>query len=276
MYSIDGEEVVVDDWQDLGVEEKKEEPKEKHEEVFPLPKEEFDFTDLQEQYKVILGRAKATASALAALNEDCWDAMPAASALDHVQLYLLRDTVLRPLDCGSFFTIKAQGILCGRPERLAYAARDTSADCRKRWDTQLNQIAQWQTFVALNAHYITTRIFMPSNALVKIEDRWVGGLLLYDHHRSSDIYRIIFRSALHPVHGMDAPSGTRLVECLVGMFIQQMTPGHCKVSLFVDILQANAGSWLTTPAKERLCENLRSWMYELEQAVEHWDFNYKK
>jgi hypothetical protein len=187
---------------------------------------------------------------------------------------MLRDTVLRPVDCGSFFTIKAQGILRGRPERLAYAARDTNVESRKKWDTQLNQIMQWQTFSALNTHYITTRIYMPSNALMKIEDRWVGGLLLYDHHRTSGIYRIIFRSAMHPVHGTDAPAGTRLVECLVGMFIQQTNAEQCKVSLFVDILQATTGSWLTTPAKERLCENLRSWMYELENAVENWEWNY--
>lgn len=245
MYSVDDED--ENEWQELGLE--------------PTVKP-------SDEYDAILKSALSTASGLAMLSDACWEALPALSVMDHVQLYTMRDNVLKPLECGT--VIKAQGVLHGRPERLAYAARDCNYETRKKWDTQFREVFQRQT---LNkANYVTARVFMPTSPLITIEDRWVGGVLYFDHHKPTDMYRVVFKSATHSLY--DAPVGTKLVECLIGLYIQSMGNETCKVSLYVDILQSTAGTWLKTPTKERLYENLRSWMYELENAVVHWDINY--
>lgn len=266
MYSVDDE---IDDWQNLDLETPPPPPEQKVAVVIPPLNLQFDYTDLQEQYKKILQRTKVTASTLASLTDVCWEALP-QTPIDHVQLYTLREHVLRPVDCSSYYTLQARGVILGRPERLAYAARN----CTK-WDTHVLEMCQWQTFTALNAHYVTARIAMPSNAIMRIEDRWVGGLLFFDRHKASDVYRVLFRSAVHPVHGTDAPPGTRFVEAMVALFFKAVDGERTKVTMVIDIHQAPAGVWLTSTAKERLCENVRSWIYGLEQAVLDWDTIYK-
>lgn len=240
-----------------------------------LPLRQIDYTNLQEQFRVLLRKTKAAGSALASLGDDCWDPV-LQSALDHIQLFTLRDDVLRPRDVGMLATMRARGSVLGRAERLAYAARDTNAATRLKWDGQLRTIEEHQSFPALRAKYCVARVPMPSTALLSVEDRVVGGLLAFHRHKPSQMYCVYFCSAMNPDVFAAPPSGTRLADVSLSLFITQTTPERCDVDLYLDVRQAPTGSWLTTPAKARLHESLRLWVHMLEEAVQEWPRYYGK
>ena len=266
----------IQDWHRVDLDSEEKSPLPPLPSIVPrLPLEQIDYTHLQDQYRALLRQTKAAGSALASLGDDCWDPV-LANALDHIQLFALRGDVLRPRGVGTLATVRARGSVLGRAERLAYAARDTSAETRLKWDGQLRSVEEHQTFPALRAKYCVARVPMPSTALMSVEDRAVGGLLAFHRHKASGMYCVYFCSAMNPDVFAAAPPGTRLADVGVALFITQTTAERCDVDLYVDVRQAPTGSWFTAPAQTRLYEALRLWVHMLEEAVQQWDRYYGK
>lgn len=235
---------------------------------------EVDFGALSDAYALTMRRAKATASALAAMGDECFDPLPGAP-LETVHLSVLRDDVLRPMGTGSVCTVRARGVVRGRPERYAHAARDCWDKTRLEWDTQLSAVTQHETYGSV--HYATARVSMPSVNLgigVHVNDRWVHGLVSFDHHRSSGVYRVLFRSAQHPVWSANAPERTTPAQVLAALYVCATGEGMCDLTVIVDVLDAPVGSWFGALAQERLYEAMRLWVYAMEGAVIEWDHYY--
>ena len=226
----------------------------------------------------MLRKSRATASIVAAMPDECFELLGDEADFDCVRVQELRSDALRPAGCGEGPVLRARASIRGRAERFAYAARDTEAETRGTWDSALRYIQQHQQFVRLRASYCTARVAVPSPLMMHVYDRWLAGLMAFDRHRASGVYRVLFRSANHPVFA-EPLRGELLAPCevLAALFASPVDGGMCDLTVVVCVLQPSTGAWLTVPRqRERLCGMLRTWLLELERAVTDWERVYGK
>jgi len=288
---MDDDAQELDDWTPLSIEREEEEeddsppPKEKEEVVPEIGT--IDYGQLNTGCVGAIREARKDASAVASMDDGCFDPLnkdTAASWSDHVHLHQLRADVLAPALCrGALCVLRGRGIVDGRPERYAYVARDFNPTTRLEWDKQFTEVAQQQSFnVAIpgKVHYVEARYAMPPTPLGStIHDRWVSGVLSFDHDRRVDMYRVVFQSLRHPEFRPPRGCGEvgvtcALFACPAGAEREKKT----ELTVVMMIHSAPTGSWLgrMTGVEQRLKYGLQTWMYTLERTVVEWERYYGK
>lgn len=170
---------------------------------------------------------------------------------------------------GDFIVIKVRAILKGRADRYAYVMRDHNFETRGKWDTDIEDVKQLESYVSDEGtlHVVQTTV---KNAF---NNRSMLGILFYHLTEETNTHKVIFTTALHPYYKCNSTEVK--VEATIGCFLRQLE-GNAETEVIIVTYVDPGGGLMTKLYLKQYKERLRKRAYLYEQVVSKWDELYGK
>lgn len=211
-------------------------------------------------YKRLMGQSYQLLYNLLVSND--WEHIPPPDASETVTLH-------QKASANGFFTLKAEGIIHGRIERIMYLNKDHNKETRLKWDNQdgVTDIELLETHKAPEGDLQVVRSVVELPTFMK---RISLGIMSHTK-TSDDTQTLVFRTTVNP--RFPVPADCVAVDAFSGVMIRDLKDGRCKI---VIVTYVNPGGWIPPAVVALYKEKLRKRVHHLEQVVKDWNLYYGK
>jgi hypothetical protein len=170
---------------------------------------------------------------------------------------------------GDYIVIKVRAILRGRADRYAYVMRDHNFETRGRWDTDIEDVKQLESYTSQEG----TIFVVQSTIKNTFNNRSLLGIMFYHLTEETNTHKVIFTTAPHPYYKCN-PNEVK-AEATIGCFLRQLD-GDAETEVIIVTYVNPGGGLMTKLYLKAYKERLRKRAYLYEQVVAKWDEYYGK
>lgn len=167
-----------------------------------------------------------------------------------------------------FFTLKAQGIIEGRIERIIYINKDHNPETRLQWDKDVNDVSFLESYVTREGELCLVKsvVSLPPPIASRVS------LGIMSHARTSDDTQVvIFRTTVNPRY--EVPKDCVAVDAFSAVVVRDVGEGKCHI---VVVAYVNPGGWIPSTIVNMYKEKVRKRIPLIEQTVARWNTYYGK
>lgn len=165
--------------------------------------------------------------------------------------------------------IKIRAVLRGKAERYAYVMRDHNFETRGKWDSDVIDAKQLETYTSDEGKLIVVQNSIQS----RLSNRSLLGVLFYHFTESTETHQIFFTTAPHPYY--KCKSTETKMDATIGCVLRQLEKTEETEVIIVGYVNAGVGMMARLFLGDYK-EKLRQRVYLYEKVVAKWDEYYGK